>query len=137
MGWQIEYFEPKQTVVIKTSGSQDIAMARQMVVEAAHLAAKFGAKRFLKDDRDSVLELSTVEIYWFPQVLLEGGIPRDSRIAVIRNSVPSQAADFEFFKTRMYNEGMPNVRIFGESTEQALEWLAEPTPAKTGPLLPP
>ena len=134
MGWQIEYFEPKQTVVIKTSGPQDIEMARQMVVEAAELAAKFGAKRFLKDDRDSVLELSTVEIYWFPQVLVEGGIPRDSRIAVIRNSVPSQAVDFEFFRTRMYNEGMPNVRIFGGSKEQALEWLAESTSAKTGPL---
>ena len=137
MGWQIDYLEDAQTVVIKTSGSQDIAMARQMVVEAADLAAKFGAKRFLKDDRDSVLKLTTVEIYGFPRLLLEGGIPKDSRIAVIKNSVPSQAADFEFFKTRMYNEGMPDVRIFAGSREQALEWLLEPAPAKTGPLPPP
>lgn len=131
MGWQIEYLEPERTVVIKTSGSQDIAMARQMVIEAAGLAAKFGAKRFLKDDRDSVLKLTTVEIYGFPRVLLEGGIPRDSRIAVIQNAVPSQAADFQFFKTRMYNEGMPDVRVFAGSREEALEWLTQPAPAKT------
>lgn len=137
MGWQIEYLEHERTVVIKTSGSQDVVMARQMVIEAADLAARFGAKRFLKDDRDSVLKLTTVEIYGFPRILLEGGIPRDSRIAVIMNAVPSQAADFQFFKTRMYNEGMPDVRIFAGSREQALEWLVEPAPATTGLLPPP
>jgi hypothetical protein len=84
-----------------------------------------------------VLKLTTVEIYGFPRVLLEGGIPRESKIAVIMNAVPSQAADFEFFKTRMYNEGMPDVRIFADSREQAFEWLMEPAPAKTVPLLPP
>jgi hypothetical protein len=137
MSWQIEYLQHAQTVVIKTSGFQDIAMARQMVVEAADCAAKFGAKRFLKDDSDSVLKLTTVEIYGLPGLLVAGGIPRDSRIAVIKNSVPSQAGDFQFFKTRMYNEGMPHVQIFAGSREQALEWLTEPAPAKTGPLLPP
>jgi hypothetical protein len=112
-------------------------MARQMVIEAAELAARFGAKRFLKDDSDSVLKLTTVEIYGFPSVLLDGGIPRDSRIAVITNAIPSQAADFQFFKTRMYNEGMPDVRIFAGSREQALEWLMQPAPVKTGLLPPP
>jgi hypothetical protein len=135
MSWQIEYLESARTVVVKTSGLQDIAMARQIVSEAANLAAKFDAKRFLKDDRDSILELTAVEIYGFPKLLLEAGIPRDSRIAVIRNADSSQAADFQFFKTRMYNEGVPDVRIFDDSRERAIAWLTEPPPPKTG-LLP-
>jgi hypothetical protein len=134
MGWQIEYLEHERAVVIKTSGAQDIAMARQMAIEAADLATRFGAKRFLKDDRDSTLELTTVEIYGFPSVLLDAGIPRDSRIAVIMKAGSSQSAEFEFFKTRMYNEGMPDVQIFPGSREQALEWLTQPLPAKAGPL---
>lgn len=135
MSWQIEYLEHARTVVVKTSGPQDIAMARQMVTEASDLAARFGAKRFLKDDRDSILELTAVEIYGFPRLLLEAGIPRDSRIAVIMNSGSSQAGDFQFFKTRMYNEGVQDVRIFDDSREEALAWLTEPPPPKTG-LLP-
>lgn len=137
MGWQMEYLAHERTVVVKTSGSQDMAMAREMVIEAADLAARFGAKRFLKDDSDSVLELTTVEIYGLPRLLLEGGIPRDSRIAVIMNAASSQAADFQFFKNRMYNEGMPHVRIFAGSRQQALDWLTQPAPVKTGSLLPP
>src|SRR6185503_3838484 len=102
MSWEIRYLEREHTVLVKTSGPQDMAMARQMVNEAVDLAARFGAKRFLKDDRDSVLQLTPVEIYGFPNLLLEAGIPRDCRIAVIINAGSLQASDFQFFKTRMY-----------------------------------
>ena len=137
MSWEIRYLERERTVLVKTSGPQDMAMARQMVNEAVDLAARFGAKRFLKDDRDSVLQLTPVEIYGFPNLLLEAGIPRDCRIAVIINAGSLQASDFQFFKTRMYNEGMSDVRIFDSSEKQALEWLMEPPPPKTGLRPPP
>jgi hypothetical protein len=133
MSWQIRYLEQERVVVVKTSGPQDMAMARQMVTEAVELSARFDAKRFLKDDRDSVLQLTAVEIYSFPNLLLEAGIPRDCKIAVIINANSLQASDFQFFKSRMYNEGIPDVRIFDGSEEQALEWLVEPPPPKSGP----
>jgi hypothetical protein len=131
VSWQIRFLELERTIVITTSGSQDMEHAQQMATEAVETATKHGAKRFLKDDRNSVLELTTVEIYGIPNLLLKAGIPRDSRVAVLIGSRCAQQADFEFFKSRMYNEGVPDVRIFTDSWGHALAWLTEEEPGKT------
>jgi hypothetical protein len=128
VSWKIEHLEPEKTILIETSGAQDISMVRQMTAEVVELALRFGVTRFLKDDREADLQLTTLEIYEIPKILAELGIPRSSRIAVLMNSSSTQRRDFEFFKTRMHNEGMPEARIFVDSKEDALGWLIGKNP---------
>lgn len=130
MSWNIEYLESESTILITTSGAQDMAAVQQMATEVAELAARFGVTRFLKDDREATLQLSTMEIFDVPKILTELGIPNSSRIAVVIKGSTAQARDFRFFETRSHNEGRHYVRIFTDSKEQALQWVTAKSPSE-------
>jgi len=128
MSWKIEYLEPHKTISITTLGPQDMSMVMRMTTEVAALAAQYGVTRFLKDDRQTTLQLTTMELFEVPELFSQLGIPRHCRIALVVKSRTPRLEDFHFFKVRMYNAGNPEVEIFVDSIEQAMQWLTTGSP---------
>jgi hypothetical protein len=66
-------------------------------------------------------DVSTMEIHDLPQIMLELGLPRASRVAMVVSVTSQMKADFKFYEDRAYNVGLAH-RLFTDP-ETALALL--------------
>ena len=123
MSWTIEYLEKDQIVHLKTSGTHTPTEIHQMAREALVVGKKHGVDRYLVDDRAMTPDFRTLELYKLPKNLVDLGVTKETRIAVVASSSSGKLADFQFFKDVAFTSGGPTVRLFEDSVELALHWL--------------
>jgi hypothetical protein len=123
LSWKIDVLDAAKVVRITTAGTHESADIDRMTLEALEVAKKNGFDRYLVDDRAMVPKFRTLEIYNLPKRLLELGLTRDSRVAVVMAGDNPKREDFHFFQDRIVTFGGLDLRIFVDSEEIALAWL--------------
>lgn len=121
MLWEIEYLEEVATVFITYSGTGSSNLFKRSFEEAAAIALRHGARRFLVTTRDYEFGLTAGEIYDFPKAFDRMMVERKTRFAVIMPTDPTGRKNFTFFKTVCRNRGYV-VKLFDDK-DSALEWL--------------
>jgi hypothetical protein len=121
MVWHILYFEEQHTIVIKTGGDIAYQELPQQFSEAVRLAREKETDRYLFDDTELHINVSTVDIYELPKMILAAGISRTSRIAVVVSPEENRLDNYRFLETVCVNQGL-HVKVF-LSHDEAYQWL--------------
>lgn len=122
MVWVIKYLPENQVVTIKTQGFIRYKELQGQFSEAVRIAQEANTNKFLFDDTELHIDVSTVDIYDIPKLLISAGVPRSSRIAVLISPQETGIQNYMFLETVCLNQGF-NVKVF-TSSEEAVLWLA-------------
>ena len=123
MTWQVQYLPDQGIILIKNSGDITYQDFRDEIREVAALSEARQVFHILSDDTEMHASIGTVDIYEFPNLYREAGLPMSSRIAVLVSTEDTGIDDFKFYETVCLNRGYQS-RIFFRY-EDALEWLKE------------
>lgn len=78
MVWEIKYLKNKNLVVVKTVGDIPYIELPAQFSEAVRLAQENGSNRYLFDDTELHINVSTIDIYEIPKMILATQITRSS-----------------------------------------------------------
>jgi hypothetical protein len=123
MVWAIEYLPQYQVVIIKTHGDILYNELQGQFEEAVRMAQEADTDRFLFDDTDLHINVSTVDIYDIPKLLISAGVSRASRIAVVISPKDTGIENYRFLETVCQNQGF-TVKVY-TSLSRAYDWLTE------------
>ena len=106
-------------------GELDKSMVTEIINKALDLCAEHNCNLILSDYRNVKLELSTLNIYDVPNIILKEASKRDIAIHRVKRSMilKQESSDLQFFENVSFNRGQ-NVRIFYDF-EEAQSWLLE------------
>ena len=121
MIWEISCSPDQQVVIIKTHGAIPYHELPAQFEEAAHLARANDIDRFLFDETEMHINVSTIDIYDIPKLLIASGVTRTSRIAVVISTDENRVDNYQFLETVCVNQGL-HLKIFF-SLSKAFEWL--------------
>jgi hypothetical protein len=125
VSWIIRY-EPQGDVIwITTEGVHTLEDVRRMALDAVVQGKKFGGTRFLVDDRKMTPGFRLLDVYKLPRKFDEWGLPEGARVAIVYSGESLRKEDFRFLETAAGNFGQVRLRVFEESVDAALEWLAD------------
>lgn len=123
MSNSVVYDAEKKLIVIEVRERIDKSLIRKIALDVSHFSKEHNCHLVLNDARESSLDLSTVEIYDLPklivEILQETGIEvhKFKRALVVSKGVD----DFTFFETVSQNRGQ-NVTLF-RNIDEAISWL--------------
>lgn len=100
-------------------GKLDMPAVQKYIHQVVRAAKLYGCTCIVNDWRGAELDLSTVEIYAFPDLLDRLGFGRPWRGALV---VSGGAEDFSFLETVAYNQGF-RLRVFND-IKRATEWIS-------------
>jgi hypothetical protein len=123
MSWKIELMESGGVIRMTASGTVTVADINRLRAEAFELAQEHDIHKYLSDQRNAMLQLSTSDIYRLPNGLDSYGHDRRDRLAIVYSESSAGKEDYEFFETVAVNRGLP-VRLFSDY-DAALSWLNE------------
>jgi hypothetical protein len=127
MSFNIYYDSERDCVCASIEGDFDMEQAKELAQEAVKQINAHNCGRLINDLRKANLKLSTIEIYDLPTYLLEAGLDRLCKRALI---VSKDFDDYKFFENVSSNQGHL-VEVFADSNEssgsqiveKAQEWL--------------
>lgn len=123
MVWRIQYLSDRNVVLVKTQGDIPYEELLKQFSDAVRLAQKNNTNCYLFDDTELHINVSTLDIYDIPKMILATEISRSSRIAVAISPEENRIEDYQFLETVCVNQGL-NVKIFSEM-DKAYNWLIE------------
>ena len=121
MQWNISYLQNDGVVHVKTSGTMNLELIKQLCSETVSTAAKHDSGKILVDHRDVTPDVSIIDTYQVPRILIECGWSRSARIAFVYAQTPEKDEIYDFFKITAQNIGV-FVDLFNDPDE-ALAWL--------------
>ena len=130
MQWKIEPIRDGKILRVTSAGTltldDRVEMVKQLLAEAERLG---GVRAFLVDHRGVTVGLSTLDIYYMPEINRGLGLKGNERAAILYT--PQQADDARFYEARARNSGF-NHRVFLDEAE-AVAWLEQADGVRTGP----
>lgn len=123
MVWRIQYLSDQNVVLVKTQGDIPYEELPKQFSDAVRLAQKNNTNCYLFDDTELHINVSTLDIYDIPKMILATEISRSSRIAIAISPEENRIEDYQFLETVCVNQGL-NVKFFSE-IDKAYNWLIE------------
>lgn len=124
MNWKIEYMQQEGVVCVKIAGVfDDVGQNQMMISDGLAEAAKYGATKFLLDNRDLTLKIEITDFYYLPDAYEKLGVSRRYKVAIVLSAVSIKDENWKFYETRAANLGYRH-RLFTDP-DAALDWLTE------------
>ena len=118
MPWEFEYLRESQVLLVRVTGTVDVASWENQLRTSVEEAAKHSCLRYLVDYRKSNMVLTVADLYDRPKYYSKVGMPHQARIALL---IAEPDGDKDFVESVTANRGFL-VRVF-DATEPALTWL--------------
>lgn len=125
MPYSVEYDPQTDIIKIKVDGLLTLAMAREYSNTAMLIAKERECFRILTDLREASIQLSMLEVYSFPRMVVEITSALGLPVQKFRRAtlLPDQFRLSVFFENIMKNR-LQNVNLFHD-VETAQKWLLE------------
>lgn len=110
---------------LKIQNTLRLSEIRQMISESVQLVKEHHCFLILSDYREATLELSTVEIYEIPKIIVEVFTASGLYAYKVKRAliIAKDVSDFSFFETITINRAQ-NAKVFQDFAE-AKKWLLE------------
>ena len=129
MPYTIEY-DPQGIITIKVQGQLTMSIIRKITGEALQLAKEMDCHRALNDLREAKVELSIIDVYNLPKLLLEYASTLGVQgFQLKRAVVVSSGEKLAYFFETVSRNRVQNVKIFYDDDEPARQWLLTPQDA--------
>ena len=121
MKWSLEYLEQDEIVSATTSGTFKINDIHQLTKEILAFGAERNAYKYLVDDSQIDLQISTLEIDDLPSIFKKFGLTEQDKFALVYKPSLGKENNYNFFKSTSGIQGL-QVKVFTD-IEQAKQWL--------------
>jgi hypothetical protein len=101
--WQIEYRQDVEIISTEISGSVTLEGIKKVSVELIELAKQKTANRFITKFSDISQDISLLDIYNLPNIMLDLGMNISDKIAIVYPTDSPLETLFVFFDSRCFN----------------------------------
>ncbi len=126
MKCSVEYDPELKLVQCIFAGPVSVDDINQSQIKAINLARENNTNMILIDDSEWETELSTIDIYQYPQLYYEMNVDPNTKAAIILPSSHAAKRDARFYETVCRNSGW-NIAVF-QKRQDAIGWLLDNTP---------
>lgn len=118
MTFELRYDQKCNCIIGSFIGNMNLEAIKEYAKEIKKTVSKYNCKHFFNDLRGANINLSITDIYYIPNLLIQFGIDRRWRIAIV---ILKESEDSSFFETVALNRRF-RVKVFTDPNE-AMIWL--------------
>jgi hypothetical protein len=121
MKWNVENQIDDHIIIAVVTGEVTLEGINELLAELLEMSKLIGVNRYLVDFRGVSLGISVSDVHQMPKTLLERGLPKSHKVALIYSDNSPQVHHFTFFDTMCLTSPL-DIKAFIDYDE-ASRWL--------------